>query len=70
MPGAQPGVGDHRIAAPLRPRGDVMAVGILPRDLAAVARAIEEFSRGGIGIYPWGIHVDVRPDGPSRWGAW
>lgn len=49
---------------------DVMAVRIKPRDLAVIARGIEEFSRGGIGIYPWGVHVDVRADGPSRWGAW
>jgi len=45
---------------------DIMAVRLKPRDLAAVALGIEEFARGGIGIYPWGVHLDVRPDGPSR----
>jgi zinc D-Ala-D-Ala carboxypeptidase len=35
--------------------------------LARMAEMVEVFRRGGIGIYPGRIHVDVREDGPARW---
>ena len=35
--------------------------------LAKAAETVEVFCKGGIGIYPGRIHVDVRPDGPARW---
>ena len=38
-----------------------------PERLAKAAETVEVFRRGGIGIYPGRIHVDVRPDGPARW---
>lgn len=41
--------------------------GIKPHDLAALAAKIKIFERGGIGIYAWGIHVDIRDNGPARW---
>lgn len=43
--------------------------GMSPDQLAVLAERVDEFARGGIGIYPTQhfIHVDVRPDGPARW---
>lgn len=38
-----------------------------PERLARTAETVEAFRKGGIGIYPGRIHVDVRPDGPARW---
>ncbi len=36
-------------------------------EMAAAAEQVSAFRDGGIGLYDWGIHVDVRPDGPKRW---
>lgn len=41
--------------------------GMKPHALAALAEEIDIFHRGGIGVYFWGIHVDVRDNGPARW---
>lgn len=42
--------------------------GMTPEEMARIAVTIPEFRMGGIGVYDWGIHVDVRTDGPARWG--
>lgn len=39
---------------------DIKVKGVAPRVVAAYARKIMP-QAGGIGIYAWGIHVDVRP---------
>ena len=47
--------------------------GLTPRDLydVVVARAAEPGSRiRGIGLYPWGVHMDIRPgDHLARWSG-
>lgn len=35
--------------------------------MAAAAEEVDAFKAGAIGLYDWGIHVDVRPNGPVRW---
>lgn len=41
----------------------------LPPDrLAQMACLVPLFDRGGIGVYDWGCHLDIRPRGPARWG--
>lgn len=37
-----------------------------PEELKALAIQVPQFISGGIGIYKWGIHVDVRPIA-ERW---
>lgn len=37
-----------------------------PRMLAGCAKRVSAFADGGIGIYDWGIHCDVRGT-PARW---
>lgn len=40
-----------------------------PVELAPYAQSVREFREGGIGVYVWGLHVDVRQIGhPARWG--
>jgi len=46
---------------------DVTADGKTPDEIAVAAESISDFKEGGIGIYPWGVHLDVRLDGPARW---
>lgn len=44
--------------------GDAMDLSVAtmkPSELAAACEAIPAFSEGAIGIYPWGVHVDLRP---------
>lgn len=41
--------------------------GMTVDEMAAAAEEVEAFRAGGIGLYDWGIHVDVRPRGPARW---
>ena len=38
-----------------------------PERFAKLAETVEVFRKGGIGIYPGRIHVDVRENGPARW---
>ncbi len=40
--------------------------GMTPDELAELAEQIPRFRNGGIGIYSWGIHVDIR-EGAARW---
>ncbi len=39
---------------------DISSVGIRPETLANGAKRVTSFRLGGIGIYQWGCHVDVR----------
>ncbi len=41
--------------------------GMTSKDMSIIAGRILGFEDGGIGLYNWGIHVDIRTDGPSRW---
>lgn len=42
--------------------------GMTVEEMAAAAERVPAFRDGGIGLYDWGIHVDVRPmEGPKRW---
>lgn len=49
---------------------DILISGLSVREMFETTRLIEEFQLGGIGIYVEEnfIHVDVRGDGPARWG--
>jgi zinc D-Ala-D-Ala carboxypeptidase len=47
---------------------DIWCKGIKPRKIAEIAKQIPEFHNGGIGIYKTFIHLDVRINGPARWG--
>ena len=53
------------------PRGYAADIGRLSGmtigEMTAVAESIDAFKNGGIGTYETFIHVDIRPDGPSRW---
>jgi len=40
---------------------------VSPSGLAQAAEAVAEFREGGIGVYPWGVHLDVRRK-RARWG--
>ena len=48
---------------------DIVVRGKVPDEVAEVARTIEPFSHGGIGVYAIKgfTHLDVRTDGPARW---
>lgn len=46
---------------------DVHADTFTPEELAQEAVQIEEFRKGGIGVYDWGCHLDVRGK-TARWG--
>ena len=39
---------------------DIWCEELTPEELKKFAEEIPEFANGGIGIYDWGIHVDVR----------
>ena len=39
---------------------DIWCENLTPEELKKFAEEIPEFANGGIGIYDWGIHVDVR----------
>lgn len=39
-----------------------------PKEIAQAASAIKAFRKGGIGVYKTFVHVDVRSNGPARWG--
>lgn len=41
--------------------------GLSVDEFAALAEKVPQFANGGIGIYSWGIHVDVR-GWKARWG--
>ena len=45
---------------------DIHCADLSPAELRKFAEQIPVFERGGIGIYDWGIHVDVR-DRRARW---
>ena len=38
-----------------------------PDAMADAASHVPAFRHGGIGVYSWGIHVDVRTTGAARW---
>ena len=48
---------------------DIVVRGMIPAEMYRLAKDIEAFHNGGIGVYPdkGFIHVDVR-DGRARWG--
>lgn len=41
--------------------------GMTPNEMGTVAWRVLGFEYGGVGIYDWGIHVDVRLNGAARW---
>lgn len=45
---------------------DIWCDELTPVELRRFAEAVPAFDNGGIGIYDWGIHVDVR-DRRARW---
>lgn len=45
---------------------DIRCAELSPKELKAIAEMVPEFLNGGIGIYDWGIHVDVRGH-RARW---
>jgi zinc D-Ala-D-Ala carboxypeptidase len=47
---------------------DIWCKGLKPRRIAEIAEQIPEFRNGGIGIYKTFVHLDVRMNGPARWG--
>lgn len=62
---------------------DVFVIGSTFQDLHKAAEGVAVFRDGGIGIYPKEggegypkknghdfVHVDVRKNGPARWGRW
>ena len=52
---------------PLGTAADIRSPYHTPDLLADMAETVGLFYRGGIGIYNWGIHVDIRTDGSARW---
>ena len=47
---------------------DIPCRGLIKQaELLDIILNIPEFHNGGIGLYDWGIHVDTRDNGPSRW---
>ncbi|MEW6233834.1 MAG: D-Ala-D-Ala carboxypeptidase family metallohydrolase [Candidatus Omnitrophota bacterium] len=47
---------------------DIWMENVTPQEIARQAAEIEAFRKGGIGVYPSFVHLDVRPNGPARWG--
>ena len=45
---------------------DIRCDELSPKELKAIAEMVPEFRNGGIGVYDWGIHVDVRGH-RARW---
>jgi len=45
---------------------DISGVGLAPEKIKRAAQRITVFSIGGIGVYPWGVHLDVRGTS-ARW---
>lgn len=45
---------------------DITCAALSPVELRRFAEAVPAFDKGGIGIYDWGIHVDVRGK-RARW---
>lgn len=45
---------------------DIRVAGVTPEQLREAAYKVPVFNHGGIGIYNWGIHVDVRGH-KARW---
>lgn len=45
---------------------DIKVAGMSPEELREAAYKVPQFKDGGIGIYNWGIHVDVRGK-RARW---
>jgi uncharacterized protein YcbK (DUF882 family) len=48
---------------------DIWVMGMTSVKLASLAKKVEVFRGGGIGLYSGWVHVDVRKDGPARWGG-
>lgn len=48
---------------------DIRVAGMTPTELMRAAERVAVFARGGIGIYSWGVHVDVRTNGPARFSS-
>ena len=42
--------------------------GMTREEFSAAVAQVEVFALGGVGRYYWGFHLDVRSDGPARWG--
>lgn len=47
---------------------DIKSPILKPKELHAIAEDIPVFRNGGIGLYKWGIHVDVRGF-KARWSS-
>ncbi len=47
---------------------DISCTKVSPKDLARAAEDVEVFKNGGIGTYSQWVHVDIRSNGPARWG--
>lgn len=47
---------------------DIIVRGLTPAEVAREAVKIPNFRHGGIGVYQTFVHLDVRDDGPARWG--
>jgi uncharacterized protein YcbK (DUF882 family) len=49
---------------------DIVIEGHTPPQMYALAAQIAPFAQGGIGIYTWGVHVDVRETYQNRGVRW
>ncbi|MBN2327421.1 MAG: hypothetical protein JXR73_09720 [Candidatus Omnitrophica bacterium] len=47
---------------------DIRVEGATPEETARFAVTLAPFRDGGIGVYAWGVHLDIRHEGPARWG--
>ena len=60
---------------PLGAAADIVIEGKSLQQMYDLAESVDAFCKGGIGAYSGEdgttprIHVDVRPDGPARWGV-
>lgn len=47
---------------------DIWIKDVAPQKIARQAVEIEAFRQGGIGVYDSFVHLDIRSNGPARWG--
>ena len=60
-------VGGSRASQHMRgTAADIKVTNHTGQALAAIAERVPQFKEGGIGVYEWGIHLDVR-GGRARW---
>jgi uncharacterized protein YcbK (DUF882 family) len=46
---------------------DIVPCGISVVTLSSLCKHVPDFASGGIGVYTYFIHLDVRTNGPARW---